>query len=40
LDINKDGHVGGGGLIGETEQATHVDLNNDGRIGNGVNQRK
>jgi len=27
LDINKDGHIPGAGLTGETEKAIHVDLN-------------
>ena len=33
MDINRDGHVGGGGVTGKVEKATHMDINRDGRIG-------
>ncbi len=33
VDLNRDGRIGGCGLIGAAEKATHVDLNRDGVIG-------
>lgn len=33
MDLNGDGRVGGTGVTGHAEQATHVDLNRDGVIG-------
>jgi hypothetical protein len=33
MDINKDGRVGGAGLSGQAERATHMDINRDGVIG-------
>jgi hypothetical protein len=33
MDINRDGHVGGGGITGQAEKATHMDINRDGVIG-------
>ena len=33
MDLNNDGRVGGGGVTGHIEQATHMDLNRDGAIG-------
>lgn len=33
MDINRDGHIGGGGMTGQAEKITHMDLNHDGVIG-------
>lgn len=33
MDINRDGRIGGAGMTGRIEQATHMDINHDGVIG-------
>ncbi|CAF1569863.1 unnamed protein product, partial [Adineta steineri] len=33
LDLNDDGYVGGQGIEGKIEGATHIDLNRDNIIG-------
>ena len=33
MDVNRDGHIGGGGMMGQAEKATHCDINHDGHIG-------